>query len=98
MTEVIVRGPSGKPVKAAYGITKEPDGEFIAIMDIAQASGLTLLDNEERNPLVTSTYGTGEMIADALKKGCRKFLIGLGGSATNDGGSGMLEALGKEIT
>lgn len=94
MTEVIVRGPSGKPVKAAYGITKEPDGEFIAIMDIAQASGLTLLDNEERNPLVTSTYGTGEMIADALKKGCRKFLIGLGGSATNDGGSGMLEALG----
>ena len=61
---------------------------------MAQASGLTLLKNEERNPLHTSTYGTGEMILDAISKGCRRFVIGLGGSATNDAGIGMLEALG----
>ena len=61
---------------------------------MAQASGLTLLADDERNPLYTSTYGTGEMILDALGKGCRRFLIGSGGSATNDGGTGMLEALG----
>ena len=65
-----------------------------AIIEMAQASGLTLLSKEERNPLLTSTYGTGEMILDAVSKGCRKFLIGIGGSATNDGGTGMLEALG----
>jgi glycerate kinase len=61
---------------------------------MAQASGLTLLSKEERNPLFTSTYGTGELILNAVSKGCRKFMIGIGGSATNDGGTGMLEALG----
>ena len=69
-----------------------------AIIDMAQASGLTLLSKNERNPLKTSTFGTGEMILDALDKGCRRFLIGIGGSATNDGGTGMLEALGFKFT
>ena len=69
-----------------------------AIIDMAQASGLTLLSKNECNPLLTSTYGTGEMILDAASKGCRKFLIGIGGSATNDGGAGMLEALGFKFT
>jgi glycerate kinase len=61
---------------------------------MAQASGLTLLEASERNPMLTSTYGTGEMIADALSRGCREFIVGIGGSATNDAGTGMLEALG----
>ena len=61
---------------------------------MSQASGLTLLTPDERNPLLTSTYGTGEMITDAIGRGCRRFMIGIGGSATNDGGCGMLEALG----
>ena len=69
-----------------------------AIIDMAQASGLTLLSKNERDPRITSTYGTGEMILDAASKGCRKFLIGIGGSATNDGGAGMLEALGFKFT
>lgn len=87
---VTVIGPLGKKVTAVYAMT--PDGT--AVMEMAQASGLTLLSKEERNPLLTSTYGTGEMILDALKRGCRRFIIGIGGSATNDGGTGMLEALG----
>lgn len=90
---VSVDGPLGKKVTANYAITK--DGT--AIMEMAQASGLTLLTKEERNPLLASTYGTGEMILDALKRGCRRFIIGIGGSATNDGGTGMLEALGFDF-
>ena len=90
---VTVDGPLGKKVTANYAITK--DGT--AIMEMAQASGLTLLTKEERNPQLASTYGTGEMILDALKRGCRRFIIGIGGSATNDGGTGMLEALGFEF-
>ncbi len=87
---VTVCGPIGRKVTAVYAMT--PDGT--AVMEMAQASGLTLLSKEERDPLLTSTYGTGEMIMDALKRGCRRFVIGIGGSATNDGGTGMLEALG----
>ena len=87
---VTVSGPLGRKVTAVYAMT--PDGT--AVMEMAQASGLTLLSKEERDPLLTSTYGTGEMIMDALKRGCRRFVIGIGGSATNDGGTGMLEALG----
>ena len=89
-----VHDPLGRPVKAVYGIINDSRNPVTAVMDIAQASGLTLLDPSERNPMITSTYGTGEMIADALKRGCRRLLIGIGGSATNDGGTGMLEALG----
>ena len=61
---------------------------------MATASGLTLVPVSERNPLRTTTYGTGELIKDAMDRGCRDFLIGIGGSATNDGGTGMLQALG----
>ena len=61
---------------------------------MATASGLTLVPVSERNPLRTATYGTGELIKDAMDRGCRDFLIGIGGSATNDGGTGMLQALG----
>lgn len=87
---VRVHDPLGRHIMARYAMTK--DGT--AIMEMAQASGLTLLSDEERDPLQTSTYGTGEMILDALGRGCRRFIIGIGGSATNDGGTGMLEALG----
>lgn len=85
----IVSDPLGQSVPARYGITGKT-----AIIEMAAASGLTLLTNEERNPWVTSTYGTGEMIMDAIKRGCRDFLVGIGGSATNDAGTGMLQALG----
>lgn len=85
-----VHDPLGRPMTAEYHIM---NGET-AIMEMAAASGLTLLVPEERNPLKTSTFGTGEMISDAIGKGCRRFIIGIGGSATNDGGTGMLEALG----
>ena len=89
----LVKDPICRHVKTRYGIIKH-DKSKTAIIEMAQASGLTLLSKEERNPLITSTYGTGEMILDAIGKGCRRFLIGIGGSATNDGGTGMLEALG----
>ena len=102
---VSVKDPLGRLINAQYSIIStdisflktagEATGKATtAIIEMAQASGLTLLSKEERNPLLTSTYGTGEMILDAVSKGCRKFLIGIGGSATNDGGTGMLEALG----
>lgn len=85
-----VLDPLGRPLEAEYAILE--DGT--AVIEMSKASGLTLLHQSERNPLLTSTYGTGQLIADALHKGCRKFLIGIGGSATNDAGTGMLEALG----
>ena len=69
------------------------DGK-LAVMEMSQASGITLVSPEKRNPLKTGSYGVGEMILDAYHKGCRRFLIGIGGSATNDGGIGMLSALG----
>lgn len=89
--ECIVQDPLGRPVKAMYGILG--DGQRV-IVEMAQASGLTLLQAAERNPLVTSSFGTGELIRHALHAGYRKFVVGLGGSATNDGGAGMLKALG----
>ena len=88
--EVSVSDPLHRPTKARYGIV---EGD-IAVIEMAAASGLTLLKQEERSPLLTSTYGTGELILDALNRGCRRFLVGIGGSATNDGGTGMLRALG----
>lgn len=89
--KVEVHGPRSEKVTACYGIL--PDGKT-AVMEMAQAAGLTLLKEEERNPLYTTTYGVGEMIKDAIDKGCRRFYIGIGGSATNDGGIGMLSSLG----
>lgn len=90
--ELTVNGPLMKPVKAKYCIINNT-----AIMEMASASGLTLISPEERNPLHTTTFGVGEMIKDAIIRGCRRFIIGIGGSATNDGGLGMLSALGFEF-
>jgi len=86
-----VSDPLGRKIKATFGISG--DGKT-AIMEMAEASGLALLKPRERNPMKTSTYGTGELIKHALKLGVRKILIGIGGSATNDGGTGMARALG----
>ena len=86
---VQVSDPLGRPIQARYGIAGQT-----AIMEMAAASGLPLLSPHERNPWLTSTHGTGEMIMDAIQKGCRNFLIGIGGSATNDAGTGMLQAMG----
>lgn len=91
LVEARVADPLGRPIVAHYGVI---DGGTTAVMEMSAASGLPLIAPEERNPLLTSTYGTGEMIAHALDRGCRKFLVGIGGSATNDGGTGMLRALG----
>ncbi len=85
-----VHDPLGRPIQAVYG--RLPDHS--AVIEIAAASGLPLLSPAERNPLRTSTYGTGELICDSLDTGCRKILLGLGGSATNDGGTGLAAALG----
>ena len=85
-----VRGPLGDPVHAGYCIL--PDGT--ALLEMASAAGLPLVAPEQRNPLHTTTYGVGQLIRDAIEKGCRNFIVGIGGSATNDGGTGMLSALG----
>ena len=90
---VTVTGPAGKPVTAEYGLL--PDG--VAVMEMAEAAGITLVSGEEKNPLHTTTYGVGEMILDAVRNGARKFVIGIGGSATNDAGAGMLQALGFRL-
>ena len=92
--DVEVLDPLGRAITARYGVV---DNGKTAVMEMSAASGLPLLAPEERNPLKTSTFGTGEMIADALQRGCRKFLIGIGGSATNDGGLGMMRALGFKL-
>jgi glycerate kinase len=89
-----VRDPLGRMVWARYGILG--DGKT-AVMEMAQASGLALVPREKRNPLLTTSYGTGEMIAHALNRGLRKIIIGIGGSATVDGGCGMAQALGVRI-
>lgn len=92
--KVTVTGPLRQPVEAEYGIIKET---MTAIIEMSSAAGITLVKPEERNPLHTTTYGVGEMIKDAINKGCRRFLVGIGGSATNDCGIGMLQALGFEF-
>ena len=91
LVKALVADPLGRTISAQYGII---DDGRTAVMEMSAASGLPLIAPTERNPLRTSTYGTGEMIVDAIKRGCRKFLVGIGGSATNDGGTGMLRALG----
>lgn len=84
-----VSDPLGRTIDAAYAVLGD-----MAIIETAAACGLALLSDDERNPLVTSTVGVGEMILDAISRGCRKFLVGLGGSATNDGGKGMTQVPG----
>lgn len=88
---VPVTGPAGKPVDCPYGIL---DQTQTAIIEMSGAAGITQVHGEEKNPLYTTTYGVGEVICDAIRNGCRRFIIGIGGSATNDGGIGMLQALG----
>ena len=88
---VTVTGPLGTPVEAVYGIL---DDSKTAIIEMSAAAGITLVDEPNRNPLYTTTYGVGELIRDAIVNGCRNFIVGIGGSATNDGGIGMLQALG----
>lgn len=85
-----VRGPLGSPVNASYGRLSQNR----AIMEMAEASGLMLVPEEMRNPLLTSTFGTGEMMARAMEDGARTLFMGIGGSATCDGGMGAMEALG----
>lgn len=91
---VTVTGPLGKPVLCAYGIL--PDG-VTAVVEMSGAAGITLLGETKPNPLSATTYGVGEVIRDAISRGCRHFLVGIGGSATNDGGIGMLQALGYGV-
>jgi glycerate 2-kinase len=91
---VTVTGPLGTPVEASFGILG--DGETAAI-EMASASGIHFVNKETKNPLVTTTYGTGELIKAALDQGVRKIIIGIGGSATNDGGAGMAQALGVRL-
>ena len=86
-----VKGPAGQKVAAAYGMLA--DGRT-AVIEMAAASGLALVRGSSKNPLKTTSYGTGELIRDALDRGARKIILGIGGSATNDGGTGMAQALG----
>ncbi|SCW52621.1 glycerate kinase [Ruminococcaceae bacterium YRB3002] len=86
-----VTGPLNEPVRASYYITSDSNTAFI---ESASACGLMLIDEDRRNPLYTTTYGLGELIRDAAERGVRDYVIGLGGSGTNDGGAGMLQALG----
>ncbi|CRG50849.1 MULTISPECIES: glycerate kinase [Yersinia pseudotuberculosis complex] len=92
---VEVTGPLGAPVNAFYGWMG--DGET-AVIEMAAASGLHLVAPEQRNPLITTSYGTGELILAALNHGARKIILGIGGSATNDGGAGMMQALGVQLS
>ncbi|AIQ67351.1 glycerate kinase [Paenibacillus graminis] len=89
-----VTGPLGQKVAAKYGIL---GGGHTAAIEMASASGIHLVSKETRNPMVTTTYGTGELIRECLDRGIRKIIIGIGGSATNDGGAGMAEALGARF-
>lgn len=112
LEKVQVTGPLGEKVYCEYGILDKEAGENAgvsktegvgktqgktAIVEMSGAAGITLVTEEERNPLNTTTYGVGEVIRDAISKGCRHFIVGIGGSATNDGGIGMLQSLGYGI-
>lgn len=92
--ELLVEGPLGEPVTATYGIIN--NGKT-AIMEMASASGIELVKSDKLDPMKASTYGTGEMIKDALLKGVSEIIIGIGGSATVDGGIGMAQALGYKL-
>lgn len=94
MVDVMVKGPLLEPVKAAYGMLGDQE---TCVIEMATASGLNLIKAEQRNPMLATTFGTGELIKKALDDGCRKFILAIGGSATNDGGIGMLQALGMKL-
>ncbi len=106
MADVLITATSGKKItlqahgplmklrEAHYGVSGD---EMTAFIEMANISGLTLVPMEQRNPMLTTTYGTGEVIKNALEYGCRNFIIGIGGSATNDAGLGMLQALGYKL-
>ena len=89
-----VVGPLGNKVQAEYGILGDRE---VGILEMASASGIHLVSLDKRNPLITTTYGTGELIKACLDKGVKKLLIGIGGSATNDGGAGVIQALGGKL-
>ena len=88
---VKVKNPYFEDMDSYYGLINEGK---TAVIEMAGAAGITQVPDEKRNPLYTTTYGVGEVIKDAIEKGCRRFIVGIGGSATNDGGVGMLQALG----
>ena len=93
-----VTGPLGEKVEAVYGIIESKDDlSKTAIIEMSAAAGITLVPEESRNPMNTTTFGVGELILDAIERGCRHFVVGIGGSATNDGGVGMLQALGYDF-
>ncbi|WP_314853217.1 glycerate kinase [uncultured Granulicatella sp.] len=93
-----VTGPLGEKVDAVYGVIEsEEDSSKTAIIEMSAAAGITLVPEKSRNPMNTTTYGVGELILDAIERGCRHFIVGIGGSATNDGGVGMLQALGYDF-
>lgn len=95
MVSATVHDPIGRAIEASYLVVDRlPDGDKTAVIAMSAASGLMLLKPQERNLLEASTYGTGELILDAARRGCKHIVVGLGGSATNDGGAGMLRALG----
>jgi len=89
-----VLGPLREPVEATYGILGD---DVTGVVEMAAAAGLTLVPEEERNPLITTTFGVGQLISSALDNGCTRLIIGIGGSATNDGGAGMAQALGASL-
>jgi len=89
-----VTDPLGGEILASYGILGD---KKTAVIEMAEASGLALVPNNKRDPLIATTYGTGQLIKAALDQGCRKIIIGIGGSATNDGGAGMVQALGVKL-
>jgi glycerate kinase len=94
-----VQGPLGQQVEARWGLLgrSSEDEPVTAVLEMAAASGMALVPVDQRNPLRTSTYGTGQLIAEALKAGARRIILGIGGSATNDGGCGALQALGARF-
>ncbi len=94
VVHTMVSDPLQRKTDVSYGFCAE---KKLAVMEMASAAGITFLDENEKDPMETTTYGVGEMIADAIHRGARKFMIGIGGSATNDGGIGMLQALGFEF-
>ncbi len=94
IVRLTVTGPLGKPVDAFYGLSGD---EHTAFIEMAAASGLELVPAAQRDPLITTSFGTGELIKNALDRGVQHIIIGIGGSATNDGGSGMMQALGARL-
>lgn len=97
LRKTVVTGPLGDKVEAKWGVIENDTGK-LAIIEMAEAAGIVLLKANQLNPYATTTYGVGELINAAIDEGCRRFIIGIGGSSTNDGGVGMLQALGFDFT